>query len=352
MKKKILKKAKKKVATSNGDFSVDDIVKDLSKNYSVEVMSDTNVDRTPYFIPFKHKGLQAITGGVPGGKMTEILGDSQTGKSYLLYELIVSAIEMGGAAMLHDIERAYEPRYGKRVGLEGNKKFALSYEKKLEQIFTLSRKFILGVRARNKECPILIGMDSYPPMQTIVAQKEIEEQLKKNGAESLKGYREAKKNAVLASIIGEFITFLDENKATLVLLNQTRKAMGVVFGDDLTSNADNIIKFYVTLRLRGRFGAKVKEIIDPKSKKKKIVGAITHWETIKNRGIYPFKKVDTKIVYKTGINSIYGLTDLLIEEGIAKKCKIGNKNGLSYEGKSYATAKELIKEHPGILKLE
>lgn len=345
-KKLMKKKAVTKTKTKKASGSVDDLVADLAKDFDVEVMSESHEDRTPYFIPFRHKGLQAITGGVPGGRFTEVQGDSQCGKSYLLYELIAECLGMSGYALLHDIERAYEPKYGKRVGIEGDKKFILSKEKTLEQIFLSSRKFVLGVRKFDKNCPILVGIDSYPPIVTMISQKEIDEQLKKGGAKELKGYREAKKNAAFSSQIAEFITFLDEHKATLVLLNQTRKDMGVMFGDPITSNADNIIKFYVTLRLRGRLGKKERKEV---GKVKKQIGVRSVWETIKNRKIFPFKKAETLILYKTGINSYSGLADLLETEGIVKKVP---KKGLEYNGESFATAKELVKAHPEVLTLE
>ena len=348
MKKLLAKKiaAKAKTKKAKKDLSVDDIVASM-KGFSVETMSDKSADQVPYRIPFRHKALQAITGGIPGGKFTEIQGDSQCGKSYLLYELIAECLNMGGFAMLHDVERAYEPKFGARVGIEGDKKFLMSWEKEVEKVFLASRKFVATVRAANKKCPILIGVDSFPPLTTIISQKELDEQLKK-GAKELKGYREAKKNALFSSIIAEFTTFLADNDATLVLLNQTRKQMGVVFGDPTTSNADNIIKFYVTLRLRGRLGKKVPH---PKDKKKKI-GVNSSWETIKNRGIFPFKKASTKIVYRDGIAPYSGLADLLVAEGVAKPAMIGKKKGLAYKGKNFSNAKELVKAHPEALVLE
>lgn len=351
-KKSVVEKAKpqkEKKQKKAKELSVDSIVGELSKDFDIETMSENSKDMTPYYIPFRHKGLQAATGGLPGGRFTEILGDSQCGKSYLLYEAIAECLEMEGYALLHDVERAYEPRYGKRVGIDGNKKFGLSKEKELEKVFLLSRKFVTRIRAVNKTCPILIGVDSYPPLQTLLSQKETDEQLKKGGAKELKGYREAKKNALFSSLISEFITFIDKHNVTFVLLNQTRKQIGVMFGDPTTSNADNIIRFYVTLRLRGRLGEKIKEQI---SGKKKQIGVISTWETIKNRKVYPFKKVETKILYKTGISSYSGLTDLLISESVIKHAKKGTKQGFKYNNVFFPTIKDLIKKHPESLLLE
>jgi len=344
--KKPSKKSKKqKDVCLNGDVDISKICGDLAGNFSVAVMDENSSDRTPYYIPFRNYALQAITGGIPGGHATEIVAVSQAGKSYLLYEAGLETIAMGGAFMLHDIERAYEPDYGRRVGLEGNKQFLISYEKTLERIFMSSREFVLKVRKVNTVCPILIGVDSYPPIQTLLTMKEVDEQLKKGGAKELKGYREAKKNAIFANLLGEWITFIDEHKVAFVLLNQTKKAMGVMFGDQFTSNADNIIQYYVTLRIRGRLGEK---IVHPKNDKKRI-GVVSSWETIKNRNIFPFKIARTKILYKNGVQKYSGVSQLLIDEGIADKVERKPKC-VKWNGKVWV-AKDLIEKHPEILDL-
>lgn len=347
--KKKKKKATKKKANGSGDFNVSDIIGDLAKDFEVEIMSESAEDRTPYYIPFRNKALQMITGGVPGGRMSEFRGDSQCGKSYLLYELGIETINMGGAFLLHDVETAYEPAYGRRVGLEGDKAFGLSEEKKMEKIFLLSRRFIMKVRAKNKTCPILIGCDSYPPIQTILSSKEIEDNAK-DGAKSLKGYREAKKNALFSNLIGEFVSFLRDNDATFILLNQLKKQIGVVFGDDRTSNADNIIKYYVTLRLQGTVGKKVvrKKKIGGKDVTKKL-GIWSKWETIKNRNVAPFKTCSVKILYKDGLDVNSGLKDLLVAEEIVKT--VPKKPDLvNYKGHK-VTIETLMKKKPSLFKV-
>lgn len=344
-----VKKRKKKINKSK-DFDISKIVSDLAEKFEIEVMSEDSPDRTPYYIKFRHKGLQMITGGVPGGRMIEIRGDSQSGKSYLLYELGIETIKMGGAFLLHDIETAYEPAYGIRVGLEGNRKFALSEEKKMENIFALSRQFVLRVRKKNKTCPILIGADSYPPIQTNLSIKEIEQHAK-DGAKALKGYREAKKNALFSNLIGEFITFMRETDTTFVLLNQLKKQIGVIFGDDKTSNADNIIKYYVTLRLQGEVGKKIRnpnKTINGVKKMGKQIGVVSHWKTIKNRKLSPHKTVSTRILYKTGVDRLSGLQDLLVTEDIVSRIK-GKPKLIGYGGKQL-TIEALMKKKPSLFR--
>lgn len=342
-KKKVAKKTTKKKTKFS---SMDDVLESMCSEFNMEVMDANSEDRAPYFIPFRHIGLQKITGGIPGGRMTEIHGDSQCGKSYLLYELGIETINMGGAFQLHDVERAYEPAYGRRVGLEGNKKFLLSPKKQMQEIFLTSRIFIKRIRSVDKTCPILVGVDSYSPIQIKISTDHMEKQMKNATAKEIKGYVAARKNMEFSQLIGDFVTFLEENDATFVLLNQTRKQMGVVFGDPITTNADDIIKFYSSLRLRGSLGKKLKETITGTDKKRKI-GVKSSWETVKNRNVAPFKKVSTDIIYKTGVKRTSGLKDLLIAEGIGRA--VPKKPSLiKVDGKVWAPSK-FLKAHPDAL---
>lgn len=329
------KSAKNKPTRQKRKPTIDDVMSSLAKDFEVQVMDDNTQDSTPYYIPFRNVALEAITGGVPGGKWTEILGDSQSGKSFLLYELISSVLDMGGRALLHDAENAYSVRYGRKVGIDGNKSFLLSKEKKLERIFALSRKYIEGIRLIDKTCPILIGLDSYSPTNFEGMDKE----LKKADGKELKGYMQAKKNAILSQLMGEFTSFLDANNATFVVLNQGRKKMGVLFGDDKTSNAENVIKFYCTLRIWGSFLSKERD----KKNKKKVIGLNSSWETVKNRNIAPFKKTRVKVLFDAGLHRLAGFKDLLIEQEVIQKVPRKPKL-VKWNGEEIEWAK-LYKEH-------
>jgi RecA/RadA recombinase len=216
---------------------------------------------------------------------------------------------------------------------------------KLEMVFNLSRQFVLKVREKNTKCPILMAVDTYSPLLTINSVKEIEEVLKTQGEKALKGYKAAKKNNMFNDLLGEFCTFLRDQDATLVILSQLKRKIGVVFGDDKTSNADNIMRYYATLRIRGTLGSKIikKTKINGKEVKRKI-GVISHWETIKNRNVSPFRQCSVKILYKEGIDRISGLQELMINEGIVEGVE-GKPKKISYDGK-ITTIKKLLESNP------
>jgi recombination protein RecA len=337
------KKVKKKKATKKVEGDIyEDIIDDLGKEFELQLMSADSKDSTPYYIPFRHLGLQYATGGVPGGKFTEIHGDSQCGKSFLLYELGSECLKMGGYFLLCDVENAYNELYGKRIGI-GTKKFFKTTKNSIEALFSLWRKFVLKIRAVDKKAPILIGCDSYPPLQFKFSQDEIDS-LEDN--KDMKGFMAAKKNLLFNQLLGEFIGFINKHDVTFVLLNQMKKKLGVVFGDANTVNADESIKYYCTLRIRGTVGSKIKDKTTNKQ-----LGVVSHWETVKNRKVFPFIKLDTKILYREGISKTSGLLDLLVREGKIEKVKEGRGYVYKYKDSVIDAKKvgEFIKENPSLL---
>lgn len=298
---KTVKKAKKP------EFSLADIVGEL-KDFQIDVMNeDTKFEEAPYRIPFRHKGLQKITGGIIGGKFAEISGMSQAGKSFLFYELASEAQKMGGFALLFDGERAFETAYADIVGLDMKAgTFSVSYEVDIDKLFNMSIKLIKAIRKKKKKLsvPILIGVDSFPTLQTKTDLENME------AGKDPRGYLAMQKNAKFSDNMSRMVGVLDKYGATFVLLNQLTKDYNVSFGDPWRSNAEEKIKFWATQRLRGKLMGKLV------SKKNKGVqtGMKSSWKTIKNRAVKPFQEVITYIRYAKGINPTQGLADVLLND--------------------------------------
>lgn len=352
-KTKKVKSEKNKTSLSSDEQA---ILKALGKEFDVSTSGSTK-DDAPYTIPFRHKGLQYITGGAAGGIFIELHGPSQCGKSYLMYELGMATIAAGGWYLQADIERAYKRVIGKKIGLEGNPRFVKTKERNMEKLFKMMQKFVLKIRKFDKDCPIMIGVDSFNPLQINETMKELEKELveiqdkdKNVEAKDVKGYAAMRKNARFSDLMRDFIDFIEKEKVMFVLLNQLRKKHGIMFGDDKTTNADDIIQFYCSLRLRGSLGAKIK-----KSKEsKKVIGRQVYWETVKSRhpDIPPFMKVMTEIIYKEGLREFSGLDELFITEEIAKSVKVGKLKGLEFQNGEQVALKDLpeyVESHPELL---
>src|SRR6266511_2260559 len=56
-------------------------------------------------------------GGIPRGRVTEILGPESSGKTTLVQHIIAQAQATGGVAALIDAEHAFDPIYAKNTGV-------------------------------------------------------------------------------------------------------------------------------------------------------------------------------------------------------------------------------------------
>jgi len=324
-------KAKKKVKKKASSKSV---IASMTKDFQIQTF-DQLLEAPLYSLPFRNHAVQAMTGGFAAGTVNEIAGDSQCGKSFLLYEILSEAIAAGGYCLLTDPERAFRPQFGRKVGLEGSH-FFYSRERQIERFFASSRLFIHNVRKVNKTCPIVLSVDSYPPLTFASMAKELAKmtmakpkkgESEKEKVKGLKGYMQAKKNAILAQFLGDFTAYVEEQNAIFVIVNQGRSKMNVMFGDSRTTNGEGVIQFYCTTRLWGQVGAKIKD-------DKKVIGRTSHWETIKSRAVAPFKKCTVNVNYKTGVDPLSGFGGLLIDQGLAVKIpKVKIDSGVSYNGK-------------------
>jgi len=324
MGKKITKKTTKKVVRKGLDL--DKVLAEVDDS-SVVIMKANSESNAPYRVNFRNLALQKITNGVAGGRMIEISGDSQSGKSFLLYELMRSVIEAGGAAFLVDTENAFEPAFARRIGLDKSGSFGYTRENDIEKVFLLLRRFIKAVRKQNKTCPIMVGIDSFAGLVHPDHKENIENE------KGQKGFAAMQKNALFNFHLSEFCPdYLGTRMATMCFVNHTRKDHTVLFGDGTYTLGEKGIQYWCDTRLRGKVQKALKEEVKTgnKTKKKKQVGVVARWTATKTRGVESHQSVDLKINFSKGMSKFTGFTELLLNDGLieldSEKYKTKNEN--------------------------
>lgn len=272
-----------------------------------------------YSIPFKHKGLQKITNGVASGYFAEIMGMTQSGKSFLLYELMSECEKMKGYNLIFDLERALEDSYWKSVGIT-RERTEVEYENRVEKLFLIATNFILNKRKENKKCPIIIGIDSWPFIKT----SEVQDAASAGKDRKIKGFDSMRHNNIIYQNLEPFLQIIDDNDAVLVLLNQLRVNHQIMFGDKTTSKGNEVLQYHTHLRLIGKIKGKNFNIVKSLGGDKKIqIGTNTEWLTLKNRGVKPKQSVVTKLIYAKGINPYSGIEELLVnDETVVAELKV------------------------------
>lgn len=269
----------------------------------------------PGSIPFKHIGLNIISGGIIRGKIAEIVGPSQSGKSFLMYEIMGSAVASGGAARLYDTERAFDAAMGVVAGIPKNNGGRFSLEEQINVIEDMKydiKKFVIAARAflKNDE-PIVVGIDSFHGCR-------FAEQVKKNNEGKEAGRDHQKKNDVWYDMLDYLIPFLDDANANLILINPQTIDTNILFGDNTSRRAPQ-----THFKCSQIFWAKMpmtnktdrEEVGDQTIKTVQRV----KWEMRKNRFVPAWKFVELKYHTDKGLLKGSGLGDLLVREKKVRK---------------------------------
>jgi RecA/RadA recombinase len=362
--RKVTKKTTKKATAKKATVGVlDEIASDL-KDFQVKVYNkDTVKDDAPYIIPFRHRGLQKISGGIIGGTFAEISGESGGGKSFHGYELIAECQKMDGVAVLFDGENAWDDAYAKMMNINtDNGTFMISKERDIDKVFNLMIKTIKAVRKKKRNIPILFVIDSYYTLATKTALENDDK------AKEAEGYYHKRKNGHFSTRMDTFVPMLGETDSTLVLLNQTRlKEENMITKQKIYKTlCEEVIQFIATQRLQITFPLKQekKEVKSTNSAGKTKIkdGFRVVVETIKNRTVRPFQKVTVIVKYDGGLRRNSGLVELFVNEGLIDYKKInedreGNKTRTKQSvavvketGEMFFSINELIKAHPEFLK--
>ena len=103
--------------------------------------------------------------GIPVGAITQLRGDSSTGKTLFLTSILIEAQKKGYFTKLVDAENAYNETFARALGLDPSL-LLYSAPECLEDAFADIENTIEAIRESDKETPIIIGLDSLAVLGT------------------------------------------------------------------------------------------------------------------------------------------------------------------------------------------
>ena len=74
-------------------------------------------------------------GGIPVGRITELIGENQSGKTLLGTHILAEVQKKGGVAICIDTEHDMDKAFSNRVGLDWDKLIYKEYLNSLEEVF-------------------------------------------------------------------------------------------------------------------------------------------------------------------------------------------------------------------------
>lgn len=217
--------------------------------------------------------------GFPRGRIIELFGSEGSGKTLTSVRAATEVQREGGLVAFIDMEHAFSPDFYRGFGLN-IEELIFSQPNDMQQALDVVDKLVdAGVD--------LIILDS---IASLVPREEMEGEV---GKQTI---------GLVARHLGQFLRRispkLSQNDSTLLCINQTREAIGVMYGDPTTTPGGKALKFYSSVRIQVSKvgGSNVKE---KQGTEEVLVGYIIRARVVKNKIAVPFKKAEF-MVYLDG----------------------------------------------------
>ena len=264
-------------------------------------------------------------GGLPKGRIVEILGMESSGKTTLCTHLIAEAQKIGEICAFIDAEHAFDKKYAEQIGVDTSELHFFqpsSGEEALNYCETLLDTKLFGV----------IVIDS---VAALTPQKEIEGQI----GDSTIGLQAR----MMSQAMRKLSSKVAKSSCIVVFINQWREKIGVMFGSPLVPSGGNALKFYASVRLDVTRSTTVANTVLEGEVK---VANLTKVKVIKNKVSAPFTDCEFNIRYGVGIDKVDEIFELGLKYEIIEK----DKTTYSFKGSKLATGKdatfEVLKDNP------
>jgi recombination protein RecA len=240
-------------------------------------------------------------GGFPVGRICEITGLEQSGKSLLSAHILAETQRKGGVAVLIDTETAVSREYLEAIGVDISKLLYVSVDT-VEGIFEACETIIEKVRTGDKDRLVTIVVDS---VAAASSKKEMEADYDKDGYATDKAIIISKAMRKITNMIGR-------QSIALVFTNQLRQKMNAMFGDPWTTSGGKALAFHSSVRLRLKNMGQLKA-------GDRIVGIKVRCQVIKNRMGPPLRHADFDIFFDRGIDNYGGWLSVMKDGKIVKQ---------------------------------
>lgn len=230
------------------------------------------------------------------------LGDfTVTHNSSIAATIASECQKAGGVACYFDAEHAVVPEYFAALGVDLETLVFLPVST-LEQFFEVVEASAGTMREQLPPgTPILFILDSVASAPT---NSQEESDYDKQGV--------AAKARIMSSALSKLVSVLSRNAATLLLVNQSRTAIGVMYGDDNITPGGKAMKFYATQRVALRRAARL--TLDG-TKTGQLVGIEVEAHVVKNKVARPFEKSSFRLIFGRGVSYTESAFALMVRKG-------------------------------------
>lgn len=239
--------------------------------------------------------------GWPRGKVVELFGDPSTGKSLLAAQALAQCQAEGGLAVLDDIEHAFSPEFGAKLGINVDT-LMIGNSRTIEKCFAGLEAIMKQARANGVSncCAVIDSIGQ------ISSEHEMEVGLEKR--DMTKAYLIRQGMRVMAPLVAE-CGYL------LIVLNHITANIGDMFNPRTTTGGTGV-KFGASVRVELMYAGRF-----PKEKEKPQLGVITKYKIAKNRCAPPFRAGQFVLNFTTGVAPASGAGETLKALGLLEPHK-------------------------------
>jgi recombination protein RecA len=261
--------------------------------------------------------------GIPRGRIIEVFGPESSGKTTLALHVVAQAQKVGGVAAFIDAEHAFDPSWGKKIGVQLDS-LLVSQPGSGEEAMQITEMLV------KSNAVDVIVIDS---VAALVPKQELEGDI----GDSFIGLQARLMSQSMRKLTGA----IAKSKTAVIFINQIREKIGVMFGSPETTPGGRALKFYCSCRIDVRRVGQLKD-------GEEVVGQRVRTKIVKNKVAPPFRVAEFDMMHTNGISIEGDILDLGVAEKIIARSGSWFKYGDIHLGQGKEKARQYLVDNPHI----
>ncbi len=261
--------------------------------------------------------------GIPRGRIIEVFGPESSGKTTLALHVVAQAQKQGGIAAFIDAEHAFDPSWGKKLGVQLDT-LLVSQPSNGEEAMQITEMLV-----KSNSVDVVV-IDS---VAALVPKQELEGEIGDTHV--------ALQARLMSQSMRKLTGAINKSKTSVIFINQIRMKIGVTFGSPETTPGGRALKFYSSCRIDVRRIGQLKDGED-------VVGQRVRAKVVKNKVAPPFRLAEFDMLHTCGISYEGDILDLAVTHKIVSRSGAWFKYGESYLGQGKEKARAFMIENPDV----
>jgi len=310
-----------------GNATLKTTLQQIEKQFGEGSIMPLGGDRTLAIsgIPTGSLSLDVALGGqgIPRGRIIEVFGPESSGKTTLALHVAAQAQKAGGIAAIIDAEHAFDPTWGKKLGVQ-LETLLVSQPNNGEEAMQITEMLV-----KSNSVDVII-IDS---VAALVPRAELDGEI----GDTHVGLQARLMSQSMRKLTGA----IAKSKTAVIFINQIREKIGVSYGSPETTPGGRALKFYSSCRIDVRRISQLKD-------GEEVVGQRVRAKVVKNKVAPPFRAAEFDMMHTCGISYEGDILDLGLNQKVLTRSGAWFKYGETYLGQGKEKARAFLQENPAV----